>query len=92
MRAVAQAYKVAAPSLQATVEHLVAEGDLVVQHVTWTGTHEGELRFADRVIPASGRPFSFRHVHIFRVRDGLIVEHWAVRDDLTMLQQFGVIQ
>ena len=27
--------------------------------------------------------------HMFRVRDGLICEHWAVRDDLAMLQQLG---
>jgi len=27
----------------------------------------------------------FSKVHIFRLEDGLVVEHWAVRDDATML-------
>jgi SnoaL-like polyketide cyclase len=30
-------------------------------------------------------------VHIFRVRDGKIVEHWAVRDDLGLMKQLGVV-
>jgi predicted ester cyclase len=29
-------------------------------------------------------------VHIYRVADGQIREHWAVRDDLSMLRQLGV--
>jgi predicted ester cyclase len=28
---------------------------------------------------------------MFRLRDGKIAEHWAVRDDLGMMQQLGVI-
>jgi hypothetical protein len=28
-------------------------------------------------------------VHIFRIRDGMITEHWAVRDDVAMFQQLG---
>lgn len=30
-------------------------------------------------------------VHIFRVREGKIVEHWAVRDDLGLMKQLGAI-
>ena len=34
---------------------------------------------------------SVRHVHLYRVADGKIAEHWAVRDDLGMLLQLGAL-
>jgi hypothetical protein len=30
-------------------------------------------------------------MHLFRLHDGKVIEHWAVRDDLGMLQQLGVV-
>jgi len=37
----------------------------------------------------SGKTFRVKHIHRFRLRDGKIVEHIAVRDDLGMFQQLG---
>jgi predicted ester cyclase len=38
----------------------------------------------------SGRRVEVDHVHIWRVADGRLAEHWMVRDDLSMLHQLGV--
>lgn len=38
-----------------------------------------------------GKPVAVELGHIFRVRGGKIVEHWAVRDDLALMKQLGVI-
>jgi len=67
--------------------HLVAEGDLVVQHVTVHGTHRGSTMPLLAGVPAAGRPFAWRFIHIWRVAGGQVVEHWACRDDMGMVEQ-----
>ena len=32
-----------------------------------------------------------RQSHWFRVEEGKLTEHWAVRDDLGMMQQLGAL-
>jgi predicted ester cyclase len=54
---------------------------------TMTGTHEGELMG----VAPTGEVVAAQQSHWFRVVDGTMAEHWAVRDDLDMLQQLGVI-
>ena len=36
--------------------------------------------------PPSGRQVEWAQVHMFRVADGSLREHWAVRDDLRVLE------
>jgi predicted ester cyclase len=42
-------------------------------------------------MPASGKSATWDADHIDRIEDGKIVEHWAVQDQLGMLQQLGFI-
>lgn len=72
-----------------TVEqhHLIGDGDLVAQHVTLRGTHRGSRMPLLAAVPVSGREASWTFIHIWRVADGLIVEHWACRDDLGLVEQ-----
>jgi lactoylglutathione lyase len=37
--------------------------------------------------PVTGRPGAWRFIHIWRVADGMVVEHWACRDDMGLLKQ-----
>jgi lactoylglutathione lyase len=37
--------------------------------------------------PASGRAITWTFIHLWRVADGMIVEHWACRDDMGLLEQ-----
>jgi lactoylglutathione lyase len=67
--------------------HLVGEGDLVVQHVTLHGTHRASTMPLLADAPVSGRPVAWRFIHIWRVADGMLVEHWACRDDMGLLEQ-----
>ncbi len=67
--------------------HLVADGDLVAQHVTVHGTHRSSTMPLLADVPVSGRPVTWNFIHIWRISDGIIVEHWACRDDMALLEQ-----
>ena len=69
------------------VEDLIASGDRVVARVRFSGTHVGDLWG----IAATGRPVATGHMHIWRVADGRLAEHWMAGDELSMLRQLGVI-
>jgi steroid delta-isomerase-like uncharacterized protein len=87
MRGMATMLRTAFPDLHMEVGELIGEGDKVVAQTVMTGTHRGNY-FG---IPATGRRFAQQQMHIIRFADGKAVEHWAVRDDLGLLQQLGVI-
>lgn len=71
-----------------TVHHLVAEGDLVALYCTHSGRHTGP--FFD--LAPSGHTFSYRQMHLLRMRDGRAVEHWAVRDDASLMRQLTGVE
>ncbi len=80
-------YRAAFPDLHFTIEHLVAEGDLVVARLIARGTHRGELLG----IPPTGKQITMTGIAIHRIAGGKIVEHWHEIDMLGGLQQLGVI-
>jgi steroid delta-isomerase-like uncharacterized protein len=86
-RQVATMLRTAFPDLHFTIVELVAEGDTVAGRVTMSGTHLGPFQG----IPPTGRSFQQAHMHFVRFRDGKAIEHRAVRDDLGMMRQLGVI-
>jgi lactoylglutathione lyase len=67
--------------------HLIAEGDLVVQHVTLHGTHRASTMPLLADVPITGRSAAWTFLHVWRVADGMIVEHWACRDDMGLVEQ-----
>jgi len=87
MRQVVVMLRTAFPDLHYIIEELVAEGDTVAGRVTMSGTHLGPYMG----IAPTGRSFRQAQMHFVRFRDGKGVEHRAVRDDLGMMQQLGVI-
>jgi predicted ester cyclase len=69
--------------------HTFAAGDLVCVHLTLHGTHADSTMPLLQGVPPTGKPVAWRFIHIFRVADGRIVEHWACRDDVGLLAQVG---
>jgi predicted ester cyclase len=79
----------AQPDQRWTEQHVIAEGDLVVVY----GIREATWQAVEfRGIPTpQGRQVAVELAHMFRVSDGKISEHWAVRDDLGMMQQLDAL-
>ncbi len=75
------------PDSQFTIDEMIAEGDRVATKKTFTGTHT--VDFGD--IPATSKRVTLQYVDIMQVRDGRIVEHWLSMDQLSFLQQLGVM-
>ena len=77
------------------IHDVVAQGDLVAMHVTMSGRQVGTFLAYDadgavaEAFPSKGRPFATTQTHWFRIADGMVIEHWANRDDLGMAQQAG---
>ena len=68
-------------------EKLIAEGDLVAiywrAHGTNTGTGNG--------LPATGKKAELAGITIWRIVDGKIKEEWSAFDQLSMMQQLGLL-
>jgi len=71
--------------------HLVTHtDDTVVIWYTAHGRHIGNGFPRLKGLPITGNQVAWPQVHIFRFAEGLVVEHWAVRDDAAMLDAVKV--
>lgn len=77
------AMRAAFPDLNAVATHLVAEGEFVAARLQVSATHSGDF-FGIR---ATGRRIHYEEQVFVRFAGGRIVEHWAVADGLSILQQ-----
>ncbi len=74
------------PDMQLPIEDVVAEGEKVLVRLRVRGTHGGTLMG----IPATGRKIDIAVLDLFSIRGGVLIEHWALLDNLGMLRQLGV--
>jgi predicted ester cyclase len=75
------------PDLRLTVDETVEEGERIAVRFTVRGTHEGVFQG----IPPTGRPVEVQGFSILHFSAGRIVERWNQLDQLSMLQQLGVL-
>ena len=69
------------------VKDQIAEGDKVVTLATWRGTHSGNFQG----LPPTGKQIVISAILLERIKDGQIVEHWSLFDQLSMMQQLGLV-
>ncbi len=70
------ALQAAMSNLQVDIEHILAEGDLVVTHMSIRGIHTGDLMG----IAPTGKDVVLRISDIVRIVNGKAVERWGVED------------
>ena len=55
-----------------TIDDVITEGDRVAVRLTSAATQVGEFMG----MAPTGKRYSISEIHIFRVRDGKVTEHW----------------
>jgi predicted ester cyclase len=80
-------FRLACPDMSYTLEDMIAEGDKVVDRLTWQATHQGLFLG----IPPSGNRLTVTEIHINRIAESRIVERWSQPDTLGLMRQLGVI-
>ena len=82
-----QALKTAFPDLRYTIEDSLESGDKIVHRLTGTGTMKADYMG----MPATGKRATWTEIHIGRVANGRLAEHWGLVDQLGLLVQLGVV-
>jgi steroid delta-isomerase-like uncharacterized protein len=87
LKQVLRAFLAGCPDLHITSDQLLAEGDTVTKRWTYHATHTGDLAG----LPPTGRRITMGGLELFRLEGGKIVECWLGYDNLSLMQQLGVI-
>jgi predicted ester cyclase len=77
----------AVPDLTADVEQMVVAGDRVVVHLHFHGHFTGQFKG----VQGQGQNVDFIATDIYRIANGRIADNWHLEDNLTFLQQLGVV-
>ncbi|MGH2893844.1 MAG: ester cyclase [Solirubrobacteraceae bacterium] len=75
------------PDLAYEIHDAFGSGERVAMRCTMHGTHTGEFPHQ----APTGHSFAVQQIHLDRIQDGRIAEHWAGRDDAAMMRQLGLV-
>jgi predicted ester cyclase len=75
------------PRYELIADDMVAEGDKVMLKARLRAVHTGDFMG----IPATGRQVEVEGALSYTIANGKIVDHWMLLDNMTLLQQLGVL-
>jgi predicted ester cyclase len=75
------------PDMSLDLQDFVAEAEKVLVRLMIRATHTG----AFGGLAATGRRIEVPVLDLFHVRDRLLIEHWALLDNLGMMKQLGAL-
>ncbi len=81
-------FRQAVPDLRCEIEQLIVGGDRVIAHLRFRGHFTGA--FGQK--QGRGQTVDFIATDILRVQDGRITDNWHIEDNLTLMQQLGIVQ
>lgn len=84
------------PDVQTNIVALWADADWVIADCIFAGTHNGvaSLPHHGGLLTgkaATNKKFKVQHLRMYKIRNGKIVERKAIRDDIGMYQQLGLL-
>jgi predicted ester cyclase len=84
-------FRTAVPDLHVEVEEMLIVGDRVIGRLRFTGHFTGTFGNGAAARQGDGRAIDFIATDIYRIANGRIAENWHLEDNLTLLQQLGVV-
>jgi steroid delta-isomerase-like uncharacterized protein len=81
------ALRTAFPDIKFIIKDQFAEGDKVVTHFMAEGTHQGNFQG----IPPTGKSFKVSAIDIDYIKSGKVSDCWSNLDELSLLQQLGIV-
>ena len=75
------------PDITIVPDKIIAEGDLVTVYWIARGTNTG----AGNGLPATGKKVELSGITIWRIVNGKIKEEWSAFDQLSLMQQLGLV-
>jgi len=75
------------PDFTIETPKIIVDGNNVSYLYEIKGTHKGEFM----QIPATGKTVNFRGMTMLTMEDGKCMEAWGVMDQMTLMQQLGVV-
>ena len=87
LKAFVSAFHAAFPDGHLSIDQMIAEGETVATRLTFRGTHTGDFMG----IPPTGKQVVVPALDMARYADGKLVEHWGGPDQMSLMQQLGVI-
>ena len=85
--AASKAFLAAVPDLKVVVSQQILAGDRVVSHLRFTGHFTGQFKNTKGI----GQRVDFIATDILAVHGDRITDNWHLEDNLTFLQQIGLI-
>lgn len=85
--AASRTFRAAVPDLKCRIAQMVVAGDRVVVHLQFNGHFTGRFNGQQ----GTGQVIDFIATDIYRIADGRIAENWHIEDNLSLLQQMGVV-
>ena len=83
------------PDWHVEIQRLIAEDDWVAERTKVSGTHRARAETSHhgdlRSFEPTGRPVEVWQAHFWRLSGDVIVEHEAIRDDLGLFRQLGLL-
>ena len=83
VKAAVQMLRAAFPDLSIKVHDMIAHGDKVAVRDEITGTHQGVFNG----VQPTGRKVSVGRISFYKLKDGMISEHWSQLDMAGLMRQ-----
>lgn len=83
--------RTAIPDLKADLQQMIVTGDRVTAHYRFHGHFTGQWAGTQDKVKGRGQDIDFIATDIYRIEGGSIVDNWHIEDNLTLMQQLGLV-